>query len=220
MKMNYLFLFCLLASFSLSAQRLVNGSLNDMYRRMENNPELKYEDYGGTPYYNENFLLGKVVVNNEEASHLIRYNAYEDKVEIKIDNDIMLSKKDKSMSFIIDDEKLKLVHYIVDDVEAEGYMIALYDGKNIGIYKKVQKYIHEGKKAVNFYQQDKPSSFRLKTTYFISINNEVAVELESSNSKRLKQFNSKEIEKYAKKNKLKAKKDEDIIELAKYFDTL
>ncbi len=182
----------------------------------------------GSPYLYEDFTVAKISAMPTEVYN-IRYNAYTDEIEVKVGED-KVQNFNKSISnvvitFINDDLKLTPLNYInSDDGMQRGYFVPLTDDNGkIKLFSKKQVKYYKAKLAITGYDKDKPAEFKnISDTHFISINGAYARELPSKKKDIANLFpkNSKEVLNFIKKNKIKTSREEDLIELIGYLNTL
>ncbi|WP_040279170.1 hypothetical protein [Psychroserpens damuponensis] len=182
----------------------------------------------GSPYLYENFTIAKISATPTEVYN-IRYNAYTDEVEVKVSDD-KVQNFNKSISnvvitFIADDLKLTPLNYInSNDGVQRGYFVPLTENnEKVKLFSKKQVVFYKAKPAVTGYDKDKPAEFKnVSDSYFISIQDAYARELPKKKKDLAKLFpkHSKEVLSFIKKNRIKTSREEDLIQLTNYVNTL
>lgn len=176
-----------------------------------------YNQIKGSPYINEEFVNGTII--NDSASYqgiLLRYNAYEDRMEFKPKSGVELyfDTPEKYKQFIIADKK-----YVYCN-ELHEYFELLQEGK-ISLLKKESIFLNESEPAQPF-KDPKPAEFRTKPpVYYISINNGDFVKIKKDKDLLdIISSNKKEVQTYISKNKLKVKNEEDLQKIISYYNQL
>lgn len=195
---------------------------------LKNSVTITSFDYGdkglvGSSYINDAFLPAKLSDNNE--TYFLRYNAYKDEMEGKKNNNFyrLIKKLDYTISFKAIDKTYKVLNYEDDNKNILGFFVVLFNGDKISLLAKERiKFFEEVKAKTGYDKYQPPTLKQLKDKLYISYNNKEASELPDRKNDILNLFSSKavEVEKYAKKNKLKLKSTDDLIQLFKYYNAL
>ena len=182
----------------------------------------------GTPYLNEEFFPAKISID-EKKVFSARYNAYNDEFEIKIaDNNIQNLNKaidNITIKMLKSNETFGALNYMDSKTGLNrGYFIFLTpDNENARLYGRKTKKFIEAKPAQTGYDIDKPAEFKdAKETFFIAIGDGYAQEVPKKKKEISKIWpeKSKEINSFVKSNKIKTSKEEDLIKLVNYINTL
>ncbi len=213
------------------AQRLLN--LNDFYQNIEginiylDRINLDKKNYvAGSPYEQKDFVEGKVVQNDNTTYNNIplRYNIYEDRIEYKHNNEIILyiDSPEKFKETIIGKQKYIFGKYTYGEKTKTGYYELLLQGEVSLIKKKAM-----GIKAAESekpYVKPKPATFIKKPDVFYYLKEDNSIyEIKSKKDAvaLLKDHNDKLVS-FIKKNKLrfKSKKEQNLIDLVSYYNSL
>ena len=176
----------------------------------------------GSSYVNQNFISGNI--SNKEMVYLMRYNAYKDEMEIELEGKPYYLPKTGyySINFDILNKEYQLLDYIENKESKKGFFVVLNkNNKTQLLIKEKVKLYKEVPAKLGFTRYEPPKLGRLKDEIYIAKNNE-AIELPKKKKDILNFFShkSKEIELFAKKNKLSFKKSEDLIKIINYYNTL
>lgn len=184
------------------------------------------ENFEGSPYQSTKFLLGNVYINGEvTASNLpLRYNIYGDEIQVKRnledDDDTIkaLTKSPDIYVVIFNNQFMYLSKQ--NGLKKGGYYQVLHEGKNMTLYKKLQKRYMEGKKAKTSFERDIPAKFKDDNLYFIKYNNGHYKEVPSSKSKRIKLLSEVNggIKNYLKTSKINISDEKGLLKAFKYCD--
>lgn len=223
------FAFATFAGFSQSDQAMfeLHTANIDLEQKWESfgMGEAEFNAIKDEAYANPNFLEGSIFQGEKLARSSVpmRYNAFADEIEIK------KNPTDKTYGALIKDPdvfvKLGQDLYVFipfqGSNEKGGYFNVLSDGKTYDLYKKTTSIFQEPKKAETSYRKDTPPSFIKSVKYYL-VENGTFLEMPSSKSKVLKMMDSKksEIKSYIKTNRLDLDKEEDLIKIVSYFDSL
>ncbi|TRZ42024.1 hypothetical protein [Robertkochia solimangrovi] len=185
--------------------------------------EKKWDDVDGTPYLNNGeFVKGEIIQNGKHIKNQdLRYNAYQDRMEIMVSKDeVYEASKDEDIQFVLQYQLLKQVKYSKDDSVRNGYMFCLSCGDEVSLFKKISKVYLPAEQAQTGYHKDKPARFKDQEQLYLKIPEyDYAIPLESSQKKILSQFEGAEdkLKAYVKSEKLKLRKEEDLIQLIDYY---
>ncbi|KXX67119.1 hypothetical protein [Flammeovirga sp. SJP92] len=224
MKNYYLSLLLLLISTSIYAQVAENKNLLDYASSTVKDVSLLHEEnFDGTPFYNEGWNLGTVTTtdNTDFNNVLLRFNT---------NNDQLWHMKNAEHMIVVDKQKVLFFEWKVDNVVTQFercsingeqlYLEVIYLDENFQIYKKRDKIlIKKGKNDNGNSQKDQYiwSEFKLyqrKEGQLVGI---------SSKEKQFFLIFGKlkgKIHKFAKSNKLKINKKEDLEEIFAHYYTL
>lgn len=187
--------------------------------------EAQFESIKDEAYANPNFLEGSIFQEDHLASAGVpmRYNAFADEIEIKksvTDENYGALVKDPDI-FVKIGRELYIFIPFEGSNEKGGYFNVLNDGKTYDLYKKTTAVFREARKAESTYGRDIPPSFSKSVKYYL-VQDGTFLEMPSGKSKVIKMMDKKksEIKSYIKQNKLDIDKEEDLIKLVSYFDSL
>jgi len=219
-----------LVSQNLGTQRKLNQFTEYLDRFNENDIYNKDDPstYKGSPFANPSYLLGNVYQDDKLISKgiALRYNVYSEEIEVKesiledYKNAKALTKSTDIHVSIATDEFVYLP--MSESLATSGYFQVLHQGNFIVLYKKLQKKFYLPKKAATSLTKDVPATFIDREVYYLATKEERFYELPNSKSKKLKIFEkNKEIVKdYLKENDLDINKENDLIKLIVYIDSL
>ena len=176
----------------------------------------------GSSYVNENFLSG--TISNREMVYSMRYNAYRDEMEIELQGKPFYLPKTNnySINFDIINKEYQLLDYAENGESKKGFFVVLdKNDKTQLLIKESIKLYKEVPAKLGFTRYEPPKLGRLKDEIYIAKNNE-AIKLPTKKKDILNFFSnkSKEIDLFAKKNKIGFKKTEDLIKIINYYNTL
>lgn len=190
--------------------------------------DLKNKKAIGSPYLYKDFTVAKISATPSEIYN-IRYNAYTDEIEVKVEED-KVQNFNKNISnvvitFLNDNLKFTPLNYIdVKNGLIRGYFISLTEtNQKVKLFSKKQVKYFDAKPARTSYDVDKPAEFKnMSDTYFVSIKGAYARELPSNKKDIAELFpeNSKDVLEFIKKNKIKTSREADLIQLINYVNSL
>lgn len=205
-----------------------NLGLRQIDINQQKNTFEKYKNLKGSPYVNEEFLLGKIYKENKvifDKLHL-RYNAFSDEIEIR--NSDKGKKIDYGAIKRNSDEFIKIFNTVYVFVPFESskipghYYEVLSTQKTFDLYKKTKVIFHPPVDAVTSYDKNRPAEFKQTNTYYLVDKNKEFYELPSNKNKLLKALSkeNKKVKDYAKKNKLNPTNEKDLIQLVSYYNSV
>lgn len=184
-------------------------------------------DYTGSPYYNEEFLSGKIIFKGTTiaTNEILRYNVSKEEFEIRdLSNPggkiVKTVFRNEDISIEIGDESFEYISS--EKNRLRGYFIPLVKGDQNSLYKKIKKEFIASQKAVNSMASDIAAMYKEKEFFYLVDDKGTFIELPSSKNIRLNAFgnNKKVVKEYAKKNKLNVKREEDLIKVVTFSNSL
>lgn len=227
-----------------SAQTIQINSLNDLAmlnnvnerKSIISNGEIviNTKDLDGTPYWNENFAMGKIISTKDNSSIVafIRYRIFDDIFEIKKeknDADILIMKRSKDYNVLLNNEEFTFLKNLPIEINGayNGYAMILVTAKNgegATLYKRFSKEYHPEVKPKGSYDRGKKASLESANFYFIKVHDQLHL-IEPDRKEAYKAFpdHNEQLKDYIKDEKLRFRKDEiesDLIKLITYYNTL
>jgi len=199
---------------------------NFLYRVSSNKRQYygqSMEDIKGSPYNENQFVLGDIYINNGKYTKIpLRYNIYDDKMEFQQNEVTYALEPDLRMRKISVGENV----YVVDKFEFKwkekvGYLLLLDSGK-VSLMARLD---------VNFYERQEPRAMesaptpakftRLSNTYYFKVSNQPVKKVESI-KEMIASFPDKQVElnSFAKKEKISIKNEDELIKLVRYYNSL
>ncbi|MGQ8337904.1 hypothetical protein ACUNWD_15245 [Sunxiuqinia sp. A32] len=185
--------------------------------------KLAYEDIKGSPYLQEDFIEGLIIINDSSLYKGVpmRYNVYNEIIEFEHPNGTILEidNPDQFREYIINDQAFIYHTLAKTNKNEKGFYEVLVSGK----LTLAKKYNIELKDPLppQAYKDAKPAEFSFKPSYYYIIKgNQIS---EVSNEKNLLEAissNQNNIKSYIKKNKLKVKKEDDLKNIIEYYNSL
>lgn len=202
----------------------LRGNFGDVYY----SPDLyktKYNSPAGSPYLNENFTPAKI--NDISETKLVRFDAFEDRVEIMVDENkvVVLPDTEPYTITLLDgsDKLFETKSYINDKGNPKTSFFELIAKKeNYRLYLKEKVEFSKAVKAQG-YQASKPAMFvKQKRIYYITdfkakSDQLLRIPFKVRNFLDLFPNHSKSIKKFIKDHKLKIDKGDDLVEILEFF---
>ncbi|MBT8284901.1 MAG: hypothetical protein HKO75_05890 [Flavobacteriaceae bacterium] len=176
----------------------------------------------GSPYANEEFVLGKVYAKGQDPYNgLLRYNAYQDGIEMKTDKGIITLLKRDYLSAVISGKHYRIENYKKNGAIRKTYFVEMNKGNARLLFKQGKKFVQE-RAATSSYSKDKPAKFEDDNSYYIITEGNPGIEIKLKSKDVISALpdHQKEVEAFAKKNKFKMKTEEEILQVLAYYNTL
>ncbi|MEB8327763.1 hypothetical protein OO009_00220 [Flavobacteriaceae bacterium KMM 6897] len=214
----------LLLNLTVYGQIELRGNLGDVYY----SPDLyktKYNSPAGSPYLNENFT--PVKINDISETKLVRFDAFEDRVEIMVDKNKVVILPDTELYTITlldgSDTLFETKNYDDENGNPKMSFFELIAKKeNYKLYLKEKVEFSKAVKAQG-YQASKPAMFtKQKGTYYITdfkgkSNQLLRIPFKVRNFLDLFSNQSKSIKKFIKDHKLKIDNGDDLVEIFDFY---
>ncbi len=183
----------------------------------------KFDEYDGSMYiYNKAkpAIVYKGDIESQEAK--LKYNIYTDAFEHKDKSHTYTVIKSSTIQITLDHEDFYYRDFKTKkQLNQSGYFVQLDKKKHYGLYKKYTIEITKPKSS--YVMSEAPTPGKLKTiiSYYLE-ENDIILELPINTKKFLSLLNtkSKEVKEYMKKEKLKLKREEDLIKILSYYATI
>jgi len=179
------------------------------------------EGVTGSPYYENDFIIGTVIDKDRKVNMLMRYNAVEDMVVLKPDvttgKEYVLPKI-KSINY-----KIGNYTYFVDELSTEkgkleAYFARFYQGKKGVLVGQPKADFIPAKPASTAYGEDKPAKITVEMVYYISVDGAPFKEVRLKEKDLEDLFKGDKMEDYLDDNKIKT--EQDVVSLLKYYEQL
>lgn len=204
---------------------LANDFIDDSnFNKLYSNVDLSKIE--GSPYMDNEFQIGKVYnrITKNVSNFLLRYNNYNDEIQIKVgdDNNSRVLIKSKDYFVMLNNSKIFYEKYQIKNNIETGYFILKYTGKSSKLFEKKYKTYEAAKPSKDSFHISTPAKFKDNTAYYIqSTNDEVLRPISSSKKAVLDNFptHKKELKTYIKSENINLKDENDLKKLFTYYDT-
>lgn len=176
----------------------------------------------GTPYMDEVYRMGIASVNGKEIRLLMRYDAFNDQIELKdkLQKSFNLLRRE-DIGATIDGKTYKVISYLENGEKKLGYVNPLNSGKVV-LYFKPRKVFVQAMKPENGYNDYVPPKYKDNHTYFMQRGNATAEEVRLAKGAVLKFLRDKApaVKKFVSENRLKLKTETEVVQLLNYYNSL
>lgn len=167
----------------------------------------------GSPYLTDDFIKGTVFVENEKPyGAMMRYNAYQDEIQVKGSDGISSLFKREYVWAEIGGQSFRIETYNDRSGTSKGYFVELNRGK-VRLLKRIERVFKEGQAAVSSYSEDTPPRFEEEVTYYLIREGSPAEAIRLRKKDVLDFLSSEEVESYVKENKLRLKSEGEVIQV-------
>ncbi len=177
----------------------------------------------GSPYLEEGFKEGIVIIGEKETKSLIRYNAYQETLEILgVDQKPQAVLRKKSIKAQLNGKIFVLIDYIENVVKQKtGYFNPLNAGKVV-LYFKPRKKLLKVDLPDHGYEDVKMPKFVDDSAYYLQKNGQPAEEILLNQRYLLLHMKDqkKALKSYINENGLNVKRETDAIKLIAYYNGL
>ena len=185
----------------------------------------------GTPYLNEEFVHGEVIVNDKvEEIGKMRYNAYRNEVEIldNISKDSFYSLLKRAYIKVEIGGKMYSIYTYVDTDESikTSYFTNLNEG-NLKLLFKPEALLKQARSPSTSYEKYYPPTYVWNSSYYLldetnadKENHAVKVRLTKNQILDFTGSRKEEMKTYIKENDLNLRHEEDVVTFLNYYNTL
>ncbi|WCO02061.1 hypothetical protein [Psychroserpens ponticola] len=192
-------------------------------------PVVLNESVEGSPYINEKYLPATISASEGDVFY-VRYNALNDIFEVKGDKNKAYSLNRYRRDIVIEMLNLNKTYQVLgyyDDEKNENFGYFLYlsnpNPKTI-LFKKEKITFIDEQKASTGYDSSKPAKYkRLNDKFFIKLEDEKILSELPSNKKAIAKLfpnHQDKVLKFIKENRIKTSKEDDLVQLINYINTL
>ncbi|WP_271765869.1 hypothetical protein [Aquimarina algiphila] len=170
----------------------------------------------GHQYYENENKLASVYINGKKLRRAyVRYNSLNDEIEV---TEVFNILKKENIKVVLDKG---YVYKMLDFEGTKQFFIFLKEGKN-SLVMKVEKRIKQGENAIDAYKQSTNAKYIEKRRYFIltSEGDLLRVKLKQKDVLKVLGDKKNEIKKYVSSKGLNYKKENDLIRIVSYYNTL
>lgn len=186
---------------------------------------INFDNIKGSPYEINAFSFGHVTdeISNKSVNLYLRYNIYNDEIELKPDfnsKKILGLLKEHDISCKIRDKYYYYAAFIDEKNNIKkGYLIQVYKGENYSLFKRLKSTFTPKKASKNSYVQAKKAKFKKSISYYIKKGDIISF-LPNKKKTMLNKFKSEKInfKNYISKKRPNLKDEKDIIDLVKFLD--
>lgn len=198
--------------------------LGDVYYS-KNLYQTEYSSLEGSPYLNDNFTPAKI--NNITETKLVRFDAFQDRVEIMVDDDrvVILPENSKYTISLLDGSKkiYETINLSNDKGNPKYSFFELIANKeHYRLYLKEKTAFYKAVKAQGYQQATPPMFKKQNSTFYITDflgSSDRLVEIPKKGKKFLKLFpdQSKSIKKFVNDNKLNIDNADDLLKIFEFY---
>lgn len=219
MKSKFCYYLLLLVSLNAMSQSQTyvdnNGSLNFLPVS-----ESK-QNIDGSPYINDAYLPA-TIEGYKGVTLPIRYNAQKDEMEFLRENKKFHVAKSDSLEVKILNKLYKYLEYQTKTDKEQGFLVVVNEGKNYSLYRKEKIVLVQASSSSGAYAMDSNAYYR-KTDdkFYLSVPGKI-IFMPGKKKELIALFPDKsaQIEEYVKKNKVSFDKENDLIGLVNFLNTL
>jgi hypothetical protein len=177
----------------------------------------------GTPYLNEQFIEGEIIFGEANRTKVpVRYNIFQDLMEYQQNGKALALDPTKKIKTVkMGDEIFIVEKYSLEGKTKYGFLNLIDTGKMTLLSKKMIKY-QEPLKGRGLDGGDLPAKFsRMSDTFFYRLGDGELKEV--GNLKELIASlpdKQEEVKQFAKKEKISPKKQEELVKLVRYYNSL
>lgn len=196
-----------------------SGSIGLIYtKKGESQPAM------GTQYFNETFSPAKVDNSNEVV--LVRYNAYSNEMELKINDQInvLQVKENQTIALVNGKATYQYLPYVNENnVEGQGYLMVISNTPGFKIYRREKVELIPEQQPMGGYDKYKPAQYKkLDPEYYVQIGDGKIVYTKAKKKDFIKLIDGKEkeISSFIKENKINTSDEGDLSRLGSYIGTI
>lgn len=224
MKKTIFYLLALISSTSLVAQS-GNTFINEMYFQKNINGahviNTDYSEMNGTPYYTKDFVESKVFFTEDSVYKIpLRYNIFEQTMEYMSGSTVYAISNPEIFKEIEMGNQTFVYYYNRENPKKSSYYELLVDGESLLLLRR-ETYYREAVPTKAMEDAKPPRFFSRPDEYYVVDINKSLIQIKNKKSfAKIYTDKKSEISKFIKKEKISPKKQKDLIQLVKYYNTL
>ncbi len=188
-----------------------------------NNFEDIHPDINGYPFLVPNWVKGSVDIQDKGISDYNKMNFcfYNQQIWFKEGNKTMVLPYNEKINKITLDEKI-FVYRVLPKDEKWAPVEQLVSGKKVSLFKVYSATFTAPQKAGSSYENAKKAKFTNSYDFYCSFDNKTLIISPSKKNDFLKLFsdNSKEMEEFISKQKIKLNKEVDLIKVINFYNSI
>jgi len=184
--------------------------------------ETLHFDIIGTPYYDETYRLGHIYFKGEKLTFFFRYNALEDRVELKDRTTRLFHlQKDYLLEPTFGNKSYKYLYYLHDEDDLrKGYMVLLEKGNKISLYIKPRKIFKQADSPDHGYDSFSPPKYEDASGYYYQYGKDYPRPTKLGKGPLLRLLKDRKLEmlEYISQQELDLNKEQDVVQLIQYYN--
>ncbi len=187
--------------------------------------KLNYSHIKGSPYLNDDLILGQVIFKNgDSVSYYLRYDMYSDEIEYLQNKRLFTIVNMAALNHInLNGQKFVYQTYYDDGERSRGYLVQLVTNQ-CSLYRKNHVEFEDAQMGqARPFREASPAQFKpMAVHWYYACDTSPITEI-SLNSAGLRLISNKHFDKlrtFVKANKLKTRKEDDLVTLIEYFNEL
>lgn len=218
-KFIYALTLSLFFALPLMAQGIQNGEVINKSQSLRTF-RVPTEAIKGSAYIIDEYMPASL--SNSEKMYSVKYNAFLDQMEILTDG--ATKALPMMFNYTIDFVGIKKRYQVFSKEDGtNSFFVVLFKGDKVALLAKENIKFYEEVHPKTGYDKYKPPTLkREKNRYYIGYKNNTTSLLPTKKNDFFSKFGkqAKDVSKYAKSNKLNIKKEEDLIKIFEYYDSL
>jgi hypothetical protein len=187
--------------------------------------KLNYSDIAGSPYLNKDLVLGQVIFKSgDTTAYYLRYDMYRDDMEYLINKSLYSVVNIPALDHIdLNGQRIVYKTYYDNNRLSKGYLIQLVIDQ-CSLYQKLQVKFEDAQPMQSMpFREATPAQFKSTPVKWYFTADDLTIKQFKPDNAGLKQVSVKHYAKlkaYIKANRLKIKKEDDLVTLFKYYNEL
>lgn len=185
--------------------------------------ETVYFDIEDSPYFEDNYRFGYVYFRGEKYNLFFRFNAVEDRVELKDrTTKLFYMTKNTILEPSFGGKTYKYIYYLQGDDLKQGYLVRLLQGEDVSLYIKHRKVYQPAESPDHGYEGFTPPKYRDVSEYYLQFGRQLPQPLKLNKRQLLKRLKDKEteMEQYILQQELDLRQEKDALKLIEYYNRL
>ncbi|TCO06919.1 hypothetical protein [Natronoflexus pectinivorans] len=183
----------------------------------------RYNRIDGSPYLNDEFVKGEVILNDSirYVDIPMRYNVYSDKIEYKDARDQILevnTRGVKSVEFKFDNHHFFLKRY-KDGIQEFSGLLEVVEKGEISLFRKHNILLREREPAKGFQDALPPRFIPINSTYLLGIGDELPAKIHRRRDVlSLLEQGEVAADDYLRRNRVRVRSEESLVDLVSYLN--
>ncbi|MBB6371684.1 hypothetical protein [Chryseobacterium shigense] len=187
-----------------------------------NRPTTKEYVIEGSPYTTGDKFNKVIIKGFSKDVQDLRYNAYEDEMEFKKDDELFYTNKEDNVKIQFPDigKIYESLTYTYDGKTKSGYLVLLVDSPKFSLYKREKVELLKGEKSTNSFTKDANDYYaKDKDLYLITKDKKFfKFPKNSADAAEVFSVDKKELDSFVKFNKINFSKEPDMIKLVEFVN--
>lgn len=182
---------------------------------------IPYRLIKGSPYHNDNLVMGRIIIEDDTLRKYLRYNSYTDEIEYVENNKVLALADPQQVSAVfVNGIKYTYESYSKNFKVNKGFFVVLVDGNCRLLKREIVTFKPEEPPKTSFHQKTPHRFVKQSPDFYYSCPNQVLEPFTGTGLqlRKLASGDLRSIEDFIRDNKIKFRREKDMVKLFRYLN--